>query len=102
MNDLKLEREVNAVFLSRPARHERGERLRHGFHEFSRMVLDEKQSVLIRAIRVYKHLMGLRHGFHEFSRMVLDEKQSVLIRAIRVFSAIRVHSCPFVVSTSIT
>ena len=70
MNDLKLEREVNAVFLSRPARHERGERL--------------------------------RHGFHEFSRMVLDEKQSVLIRAIRVFSAIRVHSCPFVVSTSIT
>ena len=85
MNDLKLEREVNAVFLSRPARHERGERLRHGFHEFSRMVLDEKQSVLIRAIRVYEH-----------------EKQSVLIRAIRVFSAIRVHSCPFVVSTSIT
>ena len=44
---------------------------------------------------------GLRHGFHEFSRMVLAENQSVLIRAIRVFPAIRVHSCSFVVFTSI-
>ena len=31
MNDSKPEREVNAVFLSRPARHERGESRREGF-----------------------------------------------------------------------
>src|SRR5439155_15061609 len=31
MNDSKLERKVNAVVLSRPARHERGESRREGF-----------------------------------------------------------------------